>query len=324
MRHLIESTLDSLRAPVRVVDVVKSCQVVTYLCKPGENVRVSKVRRCAEDLAIALGVPGVSVVSVPERGAIGIEVPREDRAFVPWRQAAVQPEFTKARLAMSLPIPFGVDKQGRVVVEDLAEMPHLLIAGATGSGKSVAIHSLIKTLCDTQGRQSVRLLLIDPKKVELGMYAGRVNVIGVVSEMSSASVMLLQAINTMQDRYNELKELGLKSLGERPNLMPRIVIVIDELADLIMQTKYAEERLVRLAQLGRAAGIHLVAATQRPTVDVVTGLIKANFPARLAFRTSSKVDSRVILDQNGAEGLLGKGDGLLLVDGELTRIQGCY
>jgi len=319
-RELIESTLTNLRAPVTVLDVTRSAQVITYRCRPGKNVRVNKVRLRSEDLAMVLGVERVNVVRLD--GCIGIEVPRQDRRFVPLRRAIVQPEFTKAQVNMHLPLCFGVDKSGKVVTRDLATFPHLLIAGQTGSGKSIAVHSIIKCLLATRSREDVRLVLIDPKRVELGVYQNHEQVLAFKDDMYEASNTLHWATMEMDRRYEQMKDAGARDVSELG--LYRLAIVIDELADLMLQSHSAEHRLIRLGQLGRAAGVHVVAATQRPTVDVVTGLIKANMPARLAFKTVSYVDSRVILDQKGAEGLLGKGDGLLLVDGELIRVQGCF
>ena len=249
------------------------------------------------------------------------------------REVIDSPEFEKCKSRVSFAV--GKDIGGNRIIGDIGKLPHLLIAGTTGSGKSVCMNSLIISLLYKAKPEEVKLIMIDPKMVELGIYNGIPHLlIPVVSDPHKASGALAWAVGEMMDRYNKFQEKGVRAidgyneaLDEDEEPMPRIVIVIDELADLMMTCKKeVEERICRLAQLARAAGIHLVVATQRPSVDVITGLIKANIPSRIAFKVSSNVDSRTILDRNGAEQLLGYGDMLYMPMGEFTpiRVQGCF
>lgn len=344
----IEQTLASLGVPAQVVEAQKGPAITQFAVKPGYvekrssdgkvrrmRVRVSKIASLADDLALALAASPVRIQApIPGRGVIGVEVPNPQTQVVSLGGVFLSPEFQK--LTSPLALALGRDISGRPVVADLARMPHLLMAGATGSGKSVAINSIISCLLTRNTPDTLRLVLIDPKRVELAIYKGVPHLVGsVVSDAEEAIGALKWAGREMDRRYTAFADVGARDLrgynlrmereGNRP--LPCIVVIVDELADLMMSAPYDVERaLCRLAQMSRATGIHLVVATQRPSVDVLTGLIKANFPARIAFAVSSQVDSRVILDTPGAERLLGRGDMLYLSPGRnrLVRAQGCW
>ena len=346
--RIIEETLASLGVPAEVVEAQQGPAVTLFAVRPGWlekrspdgtlrrlRVRVHKVATLADDLALALSAAPVRIQApIPGRSLIGIEVPNPQAQVVPLGSVFLSGEFQ--RLSSPLALALGRDIAGRPLVADLARMPHLLMAGATGSGKSVCINSIIACLLLRNTPEQLRLILIDPKRVELGAYRGLPHLIGtVVCEADRAVAALQWATREMDRRYARIAEAGARDLRgynarvkkEGGEELPRIVIVIDELADLMMRSPYeVEKALCRLAQMARATGIHLVVATQRPSVDVVTGLIKANFPARIAFAVSSQVDSRVIIDSPGAERLLGRGDMLYMppTGGRLVRAQGCY
>ena len=300
------------------------------------RVRVSKITRLANDLALALAAPSIRVEApVPGRSVIGIEVPTADRRLVALRDVIESAECQKALRNGGLPIALGRAVSGKPVVRDLTRMPHLLIAGATGSGKSVCINSIIACLLMHFSPQELRLVLIDPKRVELTDYAAVPHLAfsRVITDADEVVTVLAAMLTEMERRYLLFQRTGARNVaaynaaGHPSGKLPFWVVVVDELADLMMAAPAeVEQQLVRLAQLARATGIHLVIATQRPSVDVVTGLIKANFPTRLAFATSSATDSRVIIDHGGAEKLLGRGD-MLFVSSEghaLQRVQGTY
>ncbi len=347
--RLIEETLGSLGVPVTVVEVNPGPVVTQFGVEPGYverrdrkgrvrrvKIQVAKIASLANDLALALAAAPIRIEApVPGKGIVGIEVPNREMAMVGLRSVMESEEF--AELAeYPLAVSFGRDVSGAPVVDDLASLPHLLIAGATNSGKSVCINALIACLLCRNTPDDLRLLLVDPKRVELSNYNGIPHLITPVVVDPPRVVGVLKWLAAEMDRrYKVFAEAGARNLqtynakaparGE-PRL-PYIVMFIDELADLMMVAPDEVERLVcRIAQLSRATGIHLVIATQRPSVDVVTGLIKANFPARLSFLVSSQVDSRVILDTPGAEKLLGQGDGLYMAPDspKLARIQGCW
>ncbi len=305
--------------------------VTTYEFAPAPGVKINKIAGLADDLAMALRVDRVRVVgSIPGKAALGIEIPNPVRKTVYLQDILLGKKYchSSARLLIGL----GFDVIGQPVVADLARMPHLLIAGATGAGKSVAINAFIASILFKATPEEVRLLLIDPKRIELSVYEGIPHLLHpVVVEPKMASRALLWAVREMERRYKLLEEAKVKSfasynkVSEEP--LPYVVIIVDELADLMMvASKDVEHSIARLAQMARAAGMHILLATQRPSVDVLTGLIKANFPTRISFKVSSKVDSRTILDGSGAEHLLGMGDMLFLPPGaaKLQRIHGAF
>ncbi len=305
--------------------------VTTYEFAPAAGVKINKIVSLADDLAMVLKVDRVRVVgSIPGKAAIGIEIPNPARRTVYLRDILLTSTYRDAASALCLAL--GVDVIGRPVVADLARMPHLLIAGATGAGKSVAINAFIASILFKATPDEVRLLMIDPKRIELSVYDNIPHLLHpVVVEPKMASRALIWAVREMERRYRLLEEKRVKSfdsynrLAEEP--LPYIVIIVDELADLMMvASKDVETSIARLAQMARAAGMHIILATQRPSVDVLTGLIKANFPTRISFKVSSKVDSRTILDGSGAEHLLGMGDMLFLPPGaaKLQRIHGAF
>ncbi len=339
----IEETLAHFGIPARVVAIEQGPTVTRFGIEPGYletrkgrvRVRVAKIVALADDLALALAAKRLRVQApVPGRPYLGIEVPNESPRMVPLLRVLRSPEF--ARLRGALPLALGEDVAGRPVVAALETMPHLLIAGATGAGKSVCLHAMLVTWLLFRTPEELRLLLVDPKRVELTAYNGIPHLLTpVVTDLEKAQGALQWAIEEMERRYKTLAQAGVRSIAEYNQTaaargaqpLPYIVVVIDELADLMMLApQRTEQALIRLAQLARATGIHLVVATQRPSVDVVTGLIKANFPARIAFAVASTVDSRVILDRPGAERLLGRGDMLFLPPdaAEPIRVQGSF
>ncbi len=314
-----------------VVGISPGPVVTTYEFSPAPGVKISRVTSLADDLAMVLKVDRVRIAgSIPGKVAIGIEIPNPVRSTVYLRDILLAEEYRSARSQLSLAM--GLDVVGTPVVANLARMPHLLIAGATGAGKSVAINAFIASILFKATPAEVRLLMIDPKRIELSVYDDIPHLLHpVVVEAKMASRALLWAVREMERRYRLLEERRVKSflsyneVAEEP--LPYIVIIVDELADLMMvASKDVETSIARLAQMARAAGMHIILATQRPSVDVLTGLIKANFPTRISFKVSSKVDSRTILDGSGAEHLLGMGDMLFLPPGaaKLRRIHGAY
>jgi S-DNA-T family DNA segregation ATPase FtsK/SpoIIIE len=305
--------------------------VTTYEYAPAAGVKINKIVSLADDLAMVLKVDRVRIVgSIPGKAAIGIEIPNPIRRTVFLRDILMGSQYQKS--ASPLTMALGFDVIGRPVVADLARMPHLLIAGATGAGKSVAINAFISSILFKATPDEVRLLMIDPKRIELSVYEGIPHLLHpVVVEPKMASRALIWAVREMERRYKLLEEVRVKSFGSYNEVaeekLPYIVVIIDELADLMMvASKDVETSIARLAQMARAAGMHIMLATQRPSVDVLTGLIKANFPTRISFKVSSKIDSRTILDGSGAEHLLGLGDMLFLPPGaaKLQRIHGAY
>ena len=305
--------------------------VTTYEFAPAAGVKINKIVSLSDDLAMVLKVDRVRVVgSIPGKAAIGIEIPNPVRKTVFLRDILMGQDYRKADSYLTLAL--GFDVIGHPVVADLSKMPHLLIAGATGAGKSVAINAFIASILFKATPAEVRLLMIDPKRIELSVYEGIPHLLHpVVVEPKLASRALIWAVREMERRYKLLEECRVKSFGSYNEIaeekLPYIVIIVDELADLMMvASKDVETSIARLAQMARAAGMHIMLATQRPSVDVLTGLIKANFPTRISFKVSSKVDSRTILDGSGAEHLLGLGDMLFLPPGaaKLQRIHGAF
>jgi S-DNA-T family DNA segregation ATPase FtsK/SpoIIIE len=318
--------------------------ITTYEFEPAPGVKVSRIVGLADDLAMALKALSVRIVApLPHKAAVGIEVPNSVREHVALREILSADGFQKS--ASPLTFGLGKDTAGVPVAVDLGRMPHLLVAGATGSGKSVSVNAMIVSVLLKATPEQARLLMIDPKMLELNVYDGIPHLLlPVVTEPKKAAAALRWGVMEMERRYRLLADAGVRNIDQyNRNLkegkvrarededpsraLPYIMIVVDELADLMMVIgREIEESIARLAQKARAAGIHLLLATQRPSVDVITGLIKANFPARIAFQVASKVDSRTILDTNGAEHLLGQGDMLFLPPGssKLQRIHGAY
>ncbi len=343
LQQIIVNTLEDFNVPVRVVHVETGPTVTQfgveplYLERAGQKrkVRVSRIVNLADDLALALAAPAVRMEApVPGRPYVGIEVPNPVKSLVSLRGILESPEVRKGG---ALPLPLGRNTAGQPVVIDLTKAPHVLIAGATGSGKSVAINTMITGLLMQHGPESLRFVMVDPKMVELPGYNGIPHLYGkVITDVEQVMGALTWLLLQMDDRYQMFRDLGVRNLdaynaavrkqkGGVP--LPYLVLVIDELADLMMTAAEDVERLIcRLAQMARATGIHLLLATQRPSTDVITGLIKANFPTRIAFSVTSQIDSRVILDTPGAERLLGRGDMLLMRPdvAKLTRVQGCF
>jgi S-DNA-T family DNA segregation ATPase FtsK/SpoIIIE len=315
-----------------------------YEFKPAPGVKISKIAGLSDDLALALRASGVRIVApIPGKAAIGIEIPNNQRENVLLKEILSSPAYQDSRY--DLPLALGKDITGAPVVTDLTKMPHLLVAGATGAGKSVSISTMIHSLLFKVSPETVRFVIIDPKRIELSIYQDIPHLLHpVVTHPKEATKVLRWAVEEMERRYLLLSDMGVRNIstynrkvlkeGDRrdtgegkPETLPYIILIIDELADLMMtSSRDVEEAITRLAQMARAAGIHLIIATQRPSVDVLTGIIKANFPARISFQVSSRVDSRTILDAIGAETLLGEGDMLFMPPGvgRIMRIHGAY
>ncbi len=313
------------------VQAIRPGPVVTmYEFAPAPGTRVAKIANLADDLAMNLEAIRVRIVApIPGKAAVGIEVPNRQRETVYLKEILADDVFQKAK--SSLTMALGKDIEGRPVTVDLARMPHLLVAGTTGAGKSVSVNAMIMSLLFAARPEEVRMIMVDPKMLELSIYEGIPHLLlPVVTDPRKANLALRWAVDEMERRYETLAEAGVRdiaSYNKRAEVkkLPYIVVIIDEFADLMMTApKDVETSVARIAQKARAAGIHLLLATQRPSVDVITGLIKANFPSRIAFQVSSKIDSRTILDQSGAEALLGQGD-MLFSDrgGALRRVHGC-
>jgi len=343
---ILEKTFASFGFNVRVVEIQTGPVIAQYEVELEAGLRLSKITGLADDLAIALRVPSVRIVApIPGKNTVGIEVPNSERQLVRLREV-MEETHGKAR-KMRIPIFLGKDVAGNPMVVDLATLPHLLIAGRTGTGKSVCLNSIITSMLMTRRPDEVRMLMIDPKMVELSPYKRLPHLMHpVVTDMRKAEAIIAWAVDKMEERYHLLaragvrhisvyNQLGMEELIERiepaneeeqaqiPSHIPYIVIVADELADLMMTAaKEVEGHIIRLAQKSRAVGIHLVLATQKPTVDVITGLIKSNLPARISFQVASRTDSRVVLDEMGADKLLGNGDMLFLWPGTSTLIRG--
>ena len=332
----LQKTLYSFGVSAKVENVSVGPAITRYELKPAEGVRVSKIANLADDIALNLAAETIRIEApIPGKQAVGIEVPNKEKEVVHFREIIESKEFkeNKSKLTVGL----GKDVAGNVELADIAKMPHVLIAGSTGSGKSVCINTIIASIIYNAKPSEVKFVMVDPKVVELSVYNGIPHLlIPVVTDPKKAAGALAWAVQEMDDRYNKFAEKGVRDLKgynkaiEKENefgKLPQIVIIIDELADLMMVAKNdVEDAICRLAQKARAAGMHLVIATQRPSVDVITGLIKANVPSRIAFAVSSQVDSRTILDSVGAEKLLGKGDMLFFPSGapKPSRIQGAF
>lgn len=342
--RLIQETLQSFGAPVRIVEINRGPTITQFGVEPDfiegrrgrrTKVKVSKISALADDLALALAAPSIRIEApVPGKGYVGIEVPNTHTSLVALRDIMESVSFQ--RIPSSLRLGLGKDVSGRPVTTDLAAMPHLLIAGTTGSGKSVCVNAVIASLLLQNTPDQLKFVMVDPKRVELTNFNGIPHLLApVVVELERVVPALQWVLREMDERYREFSRLGVRNIADynrrmvenHQSVLPYLVVVIDELADLMIMAPDETERVItRLAQLARATGIHLVIATQRPSVDIVTGLIKANFPARIAFAVASSVDSRVILDQPGAERLLGRGDMLFQApDAALpVRMQGAF
>ncbi|MGF7144234.1 S-DNA-T family DNA segregation ATPase FtsK/SpoIIIE [Anaerotaenia torta] len=337
----LQSTLDSFGVHVAITNVSCGPAVTRYELQPEQGVKVSRITALADDIKLNLAAADIRIEApIPGKAAVGIEVPNKENSMVAFRELIECKEFT----GHSSDIAFGVGKDigGQTVITDIAKMPHLLIAGATGSGKSVCINTLIMSILYKAKPSDVRLIMVDPKVVELSVYNGIPHLlIPVVTDPKKASAALNWAVMEMTERYKKFADAGVRDLkgynekaaevahlnDESCQKLPQIVIIIDELADLMMVAPgEVEDAICRLAQMARAAGLHLIIATQRPSVNVITGLIKANIPSRIAFAVSSAIDSRTILDGSGAEKLLGKGDMLFFPSGypKPVRIQGAF
>ncbi|MBA61277.1 MAG: DNA translocase FtsK [Planctomycetaceae bacterium] len=343
--RILEKTFKEFGFNVRVVDIETGPVITQYEIELEAGLRLSKITSLSDDIAIALRVPSVRIVApIPGKNSVGIEVPNGEQQLVRMREV-IEDASSKTE-KMAIPIYLGKDVSGNPIAVDLCKMPHLLIAGRTGSGKSVCLHTIVSSILMARRPDEVRLLMVDPKMVELSVYGKLPHLMHpVVTDMKKAEAILAWAVEKMEERYRLLAQTGVRhissfnsldeeqirerlgtkiaTMDEVPTHMPYIVIVADELADLMMTAgKDVEQHIIRLAQKSRAVGIHLVLATQKPTVDVITGLIKSNLPARLAFQVASRTDSRVVLDEMGAEKLLGNGDMLFLWPGTSTLVRG--
>ena len=342
----LEKKLSDFGVEGEVVEILPGPVITMYEYKPAPGVKISKVANLSDDLALTLRAQTIRIVApIPGKAAIGIEIPNNQREGVYLKEILSSAAYKNSK--HKLPIALGKDITGAAVVTDLTKMPHLLVAGATGTGKSVSINTMIESLLFKVSPETVRLLMVDPKRIELSMYHDIPHLIHpVVTQAKDATKALRWAVEEMERRYMLLSDRGVRNIETYnrkivkdtktvpadtsrgiDKTLPYIIVIIDELADLMMvSSKQVEEAITRLAQMARAAGIHLIIATQRPSVNVLTGIIKANFPTRLSFQVSSKVDSRTILDTNGAEHLLGDGDMLFMPPGvsRIIRIHGAY
>jgi len=346
-KQILLDKLETYKVEITTINAVVGPTVTRYELTPAPGVRISRITALEDDLAMAMAAPGIRILApIPGKSAIGDEIPNRQRALVRLRSVLSTARFTDAR--MELPVALGKNIQGEVAIEDLSKMPHLLIAGATGAGKSVGLNGMIVGLLYACHPRDLKFVMIDPKKIELGPYqllldhylAMPENAENpIITDFTQAAGVLKSCEREMEDRYDLLAEAGVRGIREYNEKvrtgelraeddhrhLPYIVVIIDELADLMMTSgKEVEPPIARLAQMARAVGIHLVLATQRPSVDVITGLIKANFPSRVAFQTSSKIDSRTILDMGGAQQLVGNGDLLYMNGSRITRLQGPF
>jgi DNA segregation ATPase FtsK/SpoIIIE, S-DNA-T family len=346
-KNQIVQTLLNFKIEIEKIRATIGPTVTLYEIIPARGVRISRIKNLEDDIALSLSALGIRIIApIPGKGTIGIEVPNKNRQTVGFRELILSEKFKRAK--MDIPIALGKTIQNEVFVADLARMPHLLIAGATGQGKSVGINVIIASILYKKHPSQIKLVMVDPKKVELFPYAHLENHFlaflpdqtePIITDTSKVVQTLNSLIIEMETRYDLLKNAEVRNINEynekfqarrlNPNkghqFLPFIVVVIDEFADLIMTAgKEIELPIGRLAQLARAVGIHMIIATQRPSVNIITGVIKANFPARLAFKVASKVDSRTILDTGGAEQLTGRGDMLLSIGGDVTRLQSAF
>jgi len=327
LAHSLEGKLEKFGITARVAEIHPGPVITSFELEPGSSTKVHQVVNLADDLALALKARSIRIVApIPGKGTIGIEIPNRNPSMVKIKEILAAKRFTSAKSRLELAL--GKDVSGNPYTVDLESMPHLLIAGATGSGKSVCINSIITSLVCKNSPQQVQLLLIDPKRLELNLYEGIPHLVSqVVTEPKKAVRALGWVIEEMDLRYQLLASRGVRNIQSYDEGLPFIVVIIDELADLMLMVPQEMEMAVsKLAQMARAVGIHLVVATQRPSVDVITGVIKANFPCRMAFKVASKTDSRTIIDANGAERLLGRGDMLMMppASADPIRLHGAY
>ncbi|MFH1674763.1 MAG: DNA translocase FtsK 4TM domain-containing protein [Pseudomonadota bacterium] len=347
LSKLLEKKMNDFGVSGKVVEVCPGPVITTFEYEPAPGIKINKIVGLADDLALSLRATSIRIVApIPGKAAIGVEIPNSDRAVVKLKEILMDGSFQSCE--SKLTIVLGKSVAGSPIVSDLGKMPHLLIAGATGTGKSVALNSMICSILYKSTPEEVKMIMIDPKRIELSIYDGIPHLITpVVTDPKKATNALCWAVQEMEHRYELMAEMGVRNVDRynykvgkglkstkkatdeeiKNEKMPWIVVVIDELADLMMvASRDVEVAITRLSQMARAAGIHLLIATQRPSVDVLTGVIKANLPARISFQVSSKTDSRTILDANGAESLLGAGDMLFLAPGtaKLQRIHGSH
>ncbi|MFC1624536.1 DNA translocase FtsK [Candidatus Omnitrophota bacterium] len=325
---ILEDTLRDFGIEVKTVNISKGPVITRYELQPAPGIKVNKITALSDDIALTMKASTVRIVApIPGKSAVGIEIPNPGTSLVYIREVLESKEYQKKAASSKLTIALGKDISGKSVVADLGEMPHLLIAGTTGSGKTVCVNSLIMGMIYNATPDELKFLMVDPKMVELAIYNGLPHLLcPVVTDAKKASGALDWVVNEMERRYKMLSELSTRNIEafnqKSDKKLPYIIIIIDELADImIVAQQDVENAITRLAQLSRAVGIHIVLATQRPSVDVVTGVIKANFPARISFKVASKVDSRTVLDMNGADKLLGKGDMLFLEPGNAKPIR---
>ena len=332
----LNETLASFKIEAHIINVTRGPSVTRYEVELDKGVRLNKLTTCADDIALSLGASGVRIAAVPGKiSVVGIEVPNKAVTTVSLREVIDSNEFNRAKSKSSFSV--GKDISGNCIVGNIAKLPHMLIAGTTGSGKSVCMNSIIISLLYKASPDDVKLIMVDPKMVELGIYNGIPHLlIPVVTDPKKAAGSLQWAVTEMMRRYKSMSDAGVRDLESYNSIMeaeedgkklPQVVVIIDELADLMLvAAKEVEESICRIAQMGRAAGIHLIIATQRPSADVITGLMKANIPSRIAFAVSSAMESRIILDTQGAEKLVGRGDMLYapIGAGKPLRVQGCY
>lgn len=346
-KRILLDKLDMYNIEIEEINAVVGPTVTRYELTPAPGVKVSRIKSLEDDLAMAMAAPGVRMIApIPGKTAIGVEIPNSNRELVRLHDVIGTTKFQNSEL--DLPLPLGKTIEGEVFLDDLTTMPHLLIAGATGSGKSVGLNALITGLIYACHPANLRFVIIDPKKIELQQYTPLETQFvavpedvdeTVITDVDEASGVLKSVEREMETRYDLLSDASVRNITgynekfqageldptEGHRHMPYLVVVVDELADLMMAAgDDVEGPIARLAQMARAVGIHLVLATQRPSVDVITGLIKANFPSRVAYEVASQVDSRTILDQGGAEDLVGNGDLLLLSGSDLRRLQGPF
>ena len=332
-KNLLNDIFSQYKVAAKVVGVRQGPAVSRYEVELGRGAKLNDIKSIMGDIARIVGDEHIQLISPLDKGLVGIDIPRDEREFVKFGDI-----FDEEILPAPLSTPIGKDMDGDIVTADLSKMPHLLVAGATGSGKSVFINTVICSAIAKNTPEELRMVLIDPKQVELSVYAGLPHLARpIVTDPGIAGEALRDVVEEMDSRYGLLSRYGVRNIGEfnagvdagtiKHDRLPLFLVIIDELADLMMVARReVEGSIVRITQLARAAGIHLIVATQRPSVDVITGLIKANMPSRLAFAVSSKTDSRVILDQMGAEALTGMGDSLFIAQGSRkpVRVQGSF
>lgn len=324
--RVLEETLADFGVVVRVADIERGPVITRYELEPAPGVKVQRITTLSDDIALAMRAQTVRIVApIPGKNRVGVEVPNGASSAVYLKDVLTQSRFRSS--SSKLMLALGKDISGKPLIADLAEMPHLLIAGTTGSGKTVCVNSIIMSMLFNASPDEVKFLMVDPKMVELTPYNAIPHALcPAVTDPKKVSAALNWVVGEMESRYSQLAKAGVRNIKgyhEKGHKLPYIVIIIDELADLMqVSAKTIESAITRLAQLSRAVGIHLILATQRPSVDVITGVIKANFPARISFKVASKVDSRTVLDMNGAENLLGKGDLLFMKPGDAKPSRG--